>query len=135
MDVHEFMRQFNYHGYTYPLYDALDARFVNMMSLDGMEFILLDYFVKVDQFSTNWYIFFREIVNGKVLEPAYTIITDLLYDGIEGLSHRRLTSFIGDRLQIIRKIPLSDNHKVHYGINYIESYDYESDTFTNLIKR
>lgn len=130
MDAHEFMRQFDYNGFSIPLYDMLDARFINVMGLDGMEFILLDYYVKEDKYSTNWYIFFREIVNNKVLEPAYTIITDNLYDGIERFGYRKLSPFIGDRLRLIRKIPQSDNHKVHYGFEYLETYDYSTDTFS-----
>lgn len=135
MNAHEFMAEFNDNGFRVPLYDMLDARFVNIMGLDGMEFILLDFYIKHDKYSMNWYIFFREVVNGKVLEPAYTIITDNLYDGIEGISYRKLTQFIGDRMRLIRKIPQSDDHKAHYCIEYLETYDYETRTFIDALHR
>lgn len=131
MEAHDFMRKFDHDSYSIPLYDMLDARFVNVMGLDGMEFILLDYYVKEDKYATNWYIFFREIVNNKVLEPAYTIITDNLYDGIDRFSYKSLSPFIGDRMRLIRKIPQSGDHKTHYYLEYLETFDYSTDTFFN----
>lgn len=135
MDAHTFMAKFNEDNFDVPLHEILDASFFNCNQLDGMEFILLDYYVKEDKYCNYWYIFFREIVNDKVLEPAYTIITDNLYDGIERFSYRALNPFIGDRMRIIRKIPQSNSCKIRYELKYLETYDYESRTFVDAPHR
>lgn len=135
MDAHAFMVKFNEDNFDVPLHEILDASFFNCNQLDGMEFILLDYYVKEDKYCNYWYIFFREIVNDKVLEPAYTIITDNLYDGIERFSYRALNPFIGDRMRIIRKIPQSNSCKIRYELKYLETYDYESRTFVDAPHR
>ena len=135
MDAHAFMAKFNEDNFDVPLHEILDASFFNCNQLDGMEFILLDYYVKEDKYCNYWYIFFREIVNDKVLEPAYTIITDNLYDGIERFSYRALNPFIGDRMRIIRKIPQSNSCKIRYELKYLETYDYESSTFVDAPHR
>lgn len=129
------MAKFNEDNFDVPLHEILDASFFNCNQLDGMEFILLDYCVKEDKYCNYWYIFFREIVNDRVLEPAYTIITDNLYDGIEGFFYRTLNPFIGDRMRIIRKIPQSNSCKIRYELKYLETYDYESRTLIDAPHR
>lgn len=135
MDAHAFMAKFNEDNFYVPLHEILDASFFNCNQLDGMEFILLDYYVKSDGYGNYWYIIFREIENDKVLEPAYTIITDNLYDGIEGFSYRVLNPFIGDRMKLTRKIPQSNSCKIRYALKYLETYDYESRTFIDAPHR
>ena len=135
MDAHAFMAKFNEDNFGVPLHEILDARFVNCNQLDGMEFILLDYYVKSDGYGKYWYIFFREVVNDKVLMPAYTIIDDALYDGVEYFSYKALNVFMGDKLRIVRKIPQSNSCKIRYELKYLETYDYESRTFVDAPHR
>lgn len=121
-----FMEKFDHEARTVPLDEMLMALPVSNQHINGMDFVLLDYYRRTTEYSDSLYILFREIVNDQVLEPAYVVIPYNHFDGVKGYDKREMYCFIGDHMRIYRDISHAVDDQTHYYLEAVEWFDYKT---------
>lgn len=131
----EFMRQFKLGLRRTPLRNLLGAQFIQVDQLIGMDFIMVAYEKDFSNCGKYHYIVFREIYNGEVLEPCYTMINDARYRGVLGWDKNSTWNAIGMHCRFERLFSQMTGETTDIAIQGLEDYDPQSDTIIDYTKR